>query len=166
MIAYYIGRRKYSGVTGQWAVLLLLIADPLCSRNHCTGQQMSFKLFLLPICPKNKQAGEWHKGLHAIPLCLPLQLKRMSKGLNGKAFIWVFGRELSVLGQWQPLFCAPQREKLKVKTQQLVEKVRRSPHDNGSFEVQGKLKKGRVLLADETFLLLFSCSHPSTSSLL
>ncbi|KAF2979049.1 hypothetical protein EK904_001726 [Melospiza melodia maxima] len=36
---------------------------------------------------------------------------------------------------------ASQREKLKVKTQQLVEKVRRSPHDNGSFEVQGKLKR-------------------------
>ncbi|NXE63846.1 RT15 protein, partial [Calcarius ornatus] len=30
---------------------------------------------------------------------------------------------------------ASQREKLKVKTQQLVEKVRRSPHDNGSFEL-------------------------------
>lgn len=55
---------------------------------------------------------------------------------------------------------------MKVKTQQLVEKVRRSPNDNGSFEVQGKLKKERALLVDETSLLLFSCSHPSTSSLL
>ncbi|NXB96438.1 RT15 protein, partial [Vidua chalybeata] len=36
---------------------------------------------------------------------------------------------------------ASQKEKLKVKTQQLVEKVRRSPNDNGSFEVQGKLKR-------------------------
>ncbi|NWX53861.1 RT15 protein, partial [Promerops cafer] len=41
---------------------------------------------------------------------------------------------------------ASQKEKMKVKTQQLVEKVRRSPKDNGSFEVQGKLKKGRVLI--------------------
>ncbi|NXH34960.1 RT15 protein, partial [Myiagra hebetior] len=32
---------------------------------------------------------------------------------------------------------ASQKEKMKVKTQQLVEKVRRSPSDNGSFEVQG-----------------------------
>ncbi|NXJ28181.1 RT15 protein, partial [Dicrurus megarhynchus] len=32
---------------------------------------------------------------------------------------------------------ASQKEKMKVKTQQLVEKVRRSPKDNGSFEVQG-----------------------------
>lgn len=31
---------------------------------------------------------------------------------------------------------ASQKEKMKVKTQQLVEKVRRSPNDNGSFEVQ------------------------------
>ncbi|NXU43436.1 RT15 protein, partial [Drymodes brunneopygia] len=41
---------------------------------------------------------------------------------------------------------ASQKEKMKVKIQQLVEKVRRSPNDNGSFEVQGKLKKGRVLI--------------------
>ncbi|NWI94258.1 RT15 protein, partial [Pitta sordida] len=32
---------------------------------------------------------------------------------------------------------ASQKEKMKIKTQQLVEKVRRSPNDNGSFEVQG-----------------------------
>ncbi|NXY07772.1 RT15 protein, partial [Pteruthius melanotis] len=32
---------------------------------------------------------------------------------------------------------ASQKEKMKVKIQQLVEKVRRSPNDNGSFEVQG-----------------------------
>ncbi|NWW74248.1 RT15 protein, partial [Climacteris rufus] len=36
---------------------------------------------------------------------------------------------------------ASQKEKMKVKIQQLVEKVRRSPKDNGSFEVQGKLKR-------------------------
>ncbi|NXB36306.1 RT15 protein, partial [Eulacestoma nigropectus] len=41
---------------------------------------------------------------------------------------------------------ASQKEKMKVKTQQLVEKVRRSPSDSGSFEVQGKLKKGRILI--------------------
>ncbi|NXS32000.1 RT15 protein, partial [Pomatostomus ruficeps] len=34
---------------------------------------------------------------------------------------------------------ASQKEKMKVKIQQLVEKVRRSPNDNGSFEVQGNL---------------------------
>ncbi|NXW63658.1 RT15 protein, partial [Eurystomus gularis] len=39
---------------------------------------------------------------------------------------------------------ASQKEKMKVKTQQLVEKVRRSPSDNGSFEVQGKLKRIRT----------------------
>ncbi|NXT05311.1 RT15 protein, partial [Prunella fulvescens] len=44
---------------------------------------------------------------------------------------------------------ASQKEKLKVKTQQLVEKVRRSPNDNGSFEVQGKLKKGRIRTLEE-----------------
>ncbi|NWW37909.1 RT15 protein, partial [Panurus biarmicus] len=38
---------------------------------------------------------------------------------------------------------ASQKEKMKVKIQQLVEKVRRSPKDNGSFEVQGKLRTGR-----------------------
>ncbi|KAJ7424831.1 Protein OSCP1 [Pitangus sulphuratus] len=38
---------------------------------------------------------------------------------------------------------ASQKEKMKIKTQQLVEKVRRSPSDNGSFEVQGKFKAGR-----------------------
>ncbi|NXM79161.1 RT15 protein, partial [Serilophus lunatus] len=32
---------------------------------------------------------------------------------------------------------ASQKEKMKIKIQQLVEKVRRSPLDNGSFEVQG-----------------------------
>ncbi|NWZ36966.1 RT15 protein, partial [Brachypodius atriceps] len=41
---------------------------------------------------------------------------------------------------------ASQKEKMKVKIQQLVEKVRRSPKDNGSFEVQGKLKKGKVAI--------------------
>ncbi|NWV88448.1 RT15 protein, partial [Machaerirhynchus nigripectus] len=41
---------------------------------------------------------------------------------------------------------ASQKEKMKVKTQQLVEKVRRSPNDTGSFEVQGKFKKGRILI--------------------
>lgn len=53
---------------------------------------------------------------------------------------------------------------MKIKTQQLVEKVRRSPSDNGSFEVQGKLKSRRTLLAGDRSLLLFGCCHPSTSS--
>ncbi|NXO20281.1 RT15 protein, partial [Cisticola juncidis] len=44
---------------------------------------------------------------------------------------------------------ASQKEKMKVKIQQLVEKVRRSPNDNGSFEVQGKLKKGRIRTLEE-----------------
>ncbi|NXF12876.1 RT15 protein, partial [Smithornis capensis] len=34
---------------------------------------------------------------------------------------------------------ASQKEKMKIKIQQLVEKVRRSPNDDGSFEVQGNL---------------------------
>ncbi|NWU07613.1 RT15 protein, partial [Cephalopterus ornatus] len=42
---------------------------------------------------------------------------------------------------------ASQKEKMKIKTQQLVEKVRRSPSDNGSFEVQGKFKTGRIFFA-------------------
>lgn len=50
-------------------------------------------------------------------------------------------RPLVFLRKWKALFCYPQKEKMKIKTQQLVEKVRRSPNDNGSFEVQGKLKK-------------------------
>ncbi|NWR85900.1 RT15 protein, partial [Furnarius figulus] len=41
---------------------------------------------------------------------------------------------------------ASQKEKMKIKIQQLVEKVRRSPRDNGSFEVQGKLKPGKLLI--------------------
>lgn len=55
---------------------------------------------------------------------------------------------------------------MKIKIQQLVEKVRRSPSDNGSFEVQGKWKSRSVLLADDTSLLLFCCSYPSASSFL
>lgn len=35
---------------------------------------------------------------------------------------------------------------MKVKTQQLVEKVRRSPSDNGSFEVQGELEKQKDIV--------------------
>ncbi|NXF73764.1 RT15 protein, partial [Sclerurus mexicanus] len=41
---------------------------------------------------------------------------------------------------------ASQKEKMKIKIQQLVEKVRRSPSDNGSSEVQGKLKTGKILI--------------------
>lgn len=67
---------------------------------------------------------------------------------------------------WQTLFCYPQKEKMKIKIQQLVEKVRRSPSDNGSFEVQGKWKSRSVLFADDTSLVLFCCSHPGTSSFL
>ncbi|NXQ71687.1 RT15 protein, partial [Quiscalus mexicanus] len=44
---------------------------------------------------------------------------------------------------------ASQREKLKVKTQQLVEKVRRSPHDNGSFEVQVAILTAKIRTLEE-----------------
>ncbi|NXL94147.1 RT15 protein, partial [Alectura lathami] len=39
---------------------------------------------------------------------------------------------------------ASQKEKLKVKIQQLVEKVRRSPSDNGSFEVQTAILTAKI----------------------
>ncbi|XP_054079811.1 28S ribosomal protein S15, mitochondrial [Rissa tridactyla] len=39
---------------------------------------------------------------------------------------------------------ASQKEKMKIKTQQLVEKVRRSPSDNGSFEVQVALLTAKI----------------------
>ncbi|XP_066060490.1 small ribosomal subunit protein uS15m [Chamaea fasciata] len=44
---------------------------------------------------------------------------------------------------------ASQREKLKVKKQQLVEKVRRSPNDNGSFEVQVAILTARIRTLEE-----------------
>ncbi|NWR36848.1 RT15 protein, partial [Tachuris rubrigastra] len=44
---------------------------------------------------------------------------------------------------------ASQKEKMKIKMQQLVEKVRRSPSDNGSSEVQGKFKTGRIRMFEE-----------------
>ncbi|XP_041335219.1 28S ribosomal protein S15, mitochondrial [Pyrgilauda ruficollis] len=44
---------------------------------------------------------------------------------------------------------ASQREKLKVKTQQLVEKVRRSPNDNGSFEVQVAILTAKIRTLEE-----------------
>ncbi|NXS59857.1 RT15 protein, partial [Brachypteracias leptosomus] len=44
---------------------------------------------------------------------------------------------------------ASQKEKVKVKTQQLVEKVRRSPNDNGSFEVQVAALTARIRTFEE-----------------
>ncbi|NWU64993.1 RT15 protein, partial [Pterocles burchelli] len=44
---------------------------------------------------------------------------------------------------------ASQKEKMKVKTQQLVEKVRRSPSDNGSFEVQVAILTAKIRTLDE-----------------
>ncbi|NWV47170.1 RT15 protein, partial [Daphoenositta chrysoptera] len=58
----------------------------------------------------------------------------------------IMSRVDDVVKRLLSLEMASQKEKMKVKTQQLVEKVRRSPNDNGSFEVQGKLKKGRILI--------------------
>ncbi|NWH93081.1 RT15 protein, partial [Aegithalos caudatus] len=44
---------------------------------------------------------------------------------------------------------ASQKEKMKVKTQQLVEKVRRSPNDNGSFEVQVAILTAKIRTLEE-----------------
>ncbi|XP_017591608.1 PREDICTED: 28S ribosomal protein S15, mitochondrial [Corvus brachyrhynchos] len=44
---------------------------------------------------------------------------------------------------------ASQKEKMKVKTQQLVEKVRRSPNDSGSFEVQVAILTARIRTLEE-----------------
>ncbi|KAM4884727.1 small ribosomal subunit protein uS15m [Sylvia borin] len=44
---------------------------------------------------------------------------------------------------------ASQKEKLRVKKQQLVEKVRRSPTDNGSFEVQVAILTARIRTLEE-----------------
>ncbi|XP_067167667.1 small ribosomal subunit protein uS15m [Apteryx mantelli] len=44
---------------------------------------------------------------------------------------------------------ANQKEKMKIKTQQLVEKVRRSPNDNGSFEVQIAMLTAKIRTYEE-----------------
>ncbi|NWI63871.1 RT15 protein, partial [Todus mexicanus] len=44
---------------------------------------------------------------------------------------------------------ASQKEKMKIKTQQLVEKVRRSPNDNGSFEVQVAVLTAKIRTFEE-----------------
>ncbi|NXG21670.1 RT15 protein, partial [Grallaria varia] len=44
---------------------------------------------------------------------------------------------------------ASQKEKMKIKTQQLVEKVRRSPSDNGSFEVQVAILTAKIRMFEE-----------------
>ncbi|XP_015739179.1 28S ribosomal protein S15, mitochondrial [Coturnix japonica] len=44
---------------------------------------------------------------------------------------------------------ANQREKMKIKIQQLVEKVRRSPSDNGSFEVQTAILTAKIRTFEE-----------------
>ncbi|NXQ34173.1 RT15 protein, partial [Alaudala cheleensis] len=61
----------------------------------------------------------------------------------------IMNRVDDVVKRLLSLEMASQKEKMKVKIQQLVEKVRRSPNDNGSFEVQGKLKKGRIRTLEE-----------------
>ncbi|NXO44471.1 RT15 protein, partial [Locustella ochotensis] len=52
----------------------------------------------------------------------------------------VMSRVDDVVKRVLSLEMASQKEKMKVKMQQLAEKVRRSPKDNGSFEVQGKIR--------------------------
>ncbi|NXP69926.1 RT15 protein, partial [Ramphastos sulfuratus] len=44
---------------------------------------------------------------------------------------------------------ASQKEKVKIKTQQLVEKVRRSPSDNGSHEVQVAILTAKIRTLEE-----------------
>lgn len=44
---------------------------------------------------------------------------------------------------------ANQRDKMKIKIQQLVEKVRRSPSDNGSFEVQTAILTAKIRTFEE-----------------
>ncbi|NXN99048.1 RT15 protein, partial [Rhinopomastus cyanomelas] len=44
---------------------------------------------------------------------------------------------------------ASQKEKLKIKTEQLVAKVRRSPEDNGSFEVQVAVLTAKIRAMEE-----------------
>ncbi|XP_010574605.1 small ribosomal subunit protein uS15m [Haliaeetus albicilla] len=44
---------------------------------------------------------------------------------------------------------ASQKEKMKIKTQQLVEKVRRSPSDSGSFEVQVAILTAKIRTYEE-----------------
>ncbi|NXK45078.1 RT15 protein, partial [Chauna torquata] len=44
---------------------------------------------------------------------------------------------------------ASQKEKMKIKIQQLVEKVRRSPNDNGSFEVQTAILTAKIRTYEE-----------------
>lgn len=52
---------------------------------------------------------------------------------------------------------------MKIKIQQLVEKVRRSPSDNGSFEVQSKLEEtepyGWQMIVHLAFIQLFPPHH-------
>ncbi|NXP42097.1 RT15 protein, partial [Leiothrix lutea] len=79
---------------------------------------------------------------------IPSHLDDLSPTMLKKEYanLPIMSRVDDVVKRVLSLEMASQKEKLKVKKQQLVEKVRRSPNDNGSFEVQGKLKKGRVLI--------------------
>ncbi|XP_030394990.1 28S ribosomal protein S15, mitochondrial isoform X2 [Gopherus evgoodei] len=54
---------------------------------------------------------------------------------------------------------ASQREKVKIKTQQLIEKVRRSPSDNGSFEVQTAILTAKIQTHQEHLQM-----HPKDKS--
>lgn len=71
--------------------------------------------------------------------------------------------DLQCSSESHKFFCCPQKEKMKIKTQQLVEKVRRSPDDNGSFEVQSKLKEAEgycwQMIVHFAFIQLFPPYH-------
>lgn len=71
--------------------------------------------------------------------------------------------DLQCSSESDKFFCCPQKEKMKIKTQQLVEKVRRSPDDNGSFEVQSKLKEAEgycwQMIVHFAFIRLFPPYH-------
>ncbi|NXU14487.1 RT15 protein, partial [Pardalotus punctatus] len=59
---------------------------------------------------------------------------------------------------------ASQKEKMKVKTQQLVEKVRRSPNDNGSFELLSLFFTVAILTAKIRTLEEHLQRHPKDKS--
>lgn len=81
-------------------------------------------------------------------------------------FIWAFGKRFGMaqtLSESDTFFCYSQRDKMKIKIQQLVEKVRRSPSDNGSFEVQSKLEETEAycwqMIVHFAFIQLFPPHH-------
>lgn len=60
-----------------------------------------------------------------------------------------------------PCLPSAQREKVKIKMEQLAEKVRRAPNDNGSYEVQGKADE--IPRGDCSALPLTGCSFSGGS---